>query len=975
MLARGEYCAYQFDDDVWTASCLSSLVGALDANPNCGVAYGTALCKLKGSEFKLGSEFLYYKLVEGNCIANNALMHRRSMFVLHGGYDVHLAMRRSCDWDLWLRWAKQTRFIHVDEIVSVVDAWQDNSLGKTVEYDPFLQRFMSGRTRDHLLTPDRLGDYEVDSLEPFTSLGPRKIDEIWRIYVAPYFARRRDVMLSPANAVRRLRHVIVTKEHFDSTIDITIGNLTQRLADSFEFSYVPTAQLTASAIDATDVVIFHRTMNHPAPHWMKYAKDAGKACMFLMDDDLLSLHEVSPVFDYIAPGAPCYEIITGLMSQADLVLTYSPVMTESASAHSDCVVELSTNIREKWLKRPLRPAKDDDGPLKIAFAGGGAREEEFAALWPALVEISDRYRDKVEIHFWGFKPQGIDQLKSPFFHEPFTSSYEEYLGRLMSAGFDIMLAPLFAEKRAKRAKCPIKFLEITAAQALGVYSDVEPYNVVEDGRTGFKCANSVDGWTNALARAIDSVAHERSFMVHAARLVVQQRFTSEVQADALRAALDAATLHAILRRPDVRKPRIAFVFHSSYLGGAENHLFRHARISAHYGFEPVIVLPVSSQDSDHEVRRYARERGFDVDFLPLRCETEPLVRELDLDAVDTSVQWLTENEIALVHSVTLLQEVARAARQLDVPHVTSLYAVESSSVEPVLPEHCDAVHSDSLLYANRWAWLLGTPGYCIRSHVPQEFFAEGRSKLDSVDTTRTWRIGLFGTVQARKGQLQAIEALGGLQKEGLNVELDIYGYTQFFPEYVDDCKRMASEYSVSDRVRFHGFRRDVASEFLKLDILLCASDWESLPQVILEAMAAGVLVVAPAVGGIAEVVSDATGVLLRDNSVAEISRGLREACSLSEEQRAARVELAFQVVCAECAGTSVSSALFKLYGDAARARSHAANRNALTTDTTTSLANVSRLRAELARANALLGIESARKHAAALATAVQRQIK
>jgi len=34
MLARGEYCAYQFDDDVWTASCLSSLVGALDANPN-----------------------------------------------------------------------------------------------------------------------------------------------------------------------------------------------------------------------------------------------------------------------------------------------------------------------------------------------------------------------------------------------------------------------------------------------------------------------------------------------------------------------------------------------------------------------------------------------------------------------------------------------------------------------------------------------------------------------------------------------------------------------------------------------------------------------------------------------------------------------------------------------------------------------------------------------------------------------------
>jgi O-antigen biosynthesis protein len=229
-------------------------------------------------------------------------------------------------------------------------------------------------------------------------------------------------------------------------------------------------------------------MNHPTPHWMDYAKKEGKATVYMMDDDLLSLYELGTTFDYLAPGKPAHEIVSLLLGRADLAVTYSAGISRSARRHTQRVAELSTNIRRKWLAAQARAPASPGIPLRVAFAGGNAREEEFAALWPALVDVSATYGARIEMHFWGFRPEGLEQLESPVFYHPYSSSYDEYLGRLLTAGFDIMLAPLFDTTSAKRAKCPIKFLEISAAQAVGVYSKAEPYAIVEDGRTGFRAA-------------------------------------------------------------------------------------------------------------------------------------------------------------------------------------------------------------------------------------------------------------------------------------------------------------------------------------------------------------------------------------------------------------------------------------------------------------------------------------------------------
>lgn len=913
MLAKGQYCAYQFDDDQWTSDSLELRVDALDRHPAYGVAYGCALARMEGNEGRLGAAFSYDRLVGGNYIANNTVLHRREVFERFGGYDMHLVMRRLCDWDLWLRWARHCRFYFIDKVVSIVDANMENSLGRTAQYDVFTSRFQMGHDRDALLTPDALSEYRIDDLERFHALGSEKMDEIWRSHIAPYRARHRELWAAPKTFITRKTHIIVTKAHYDTNVDITINNLAAHLSDQYVFSFIPSAQLNAEALAGADVIIFHRTIDEHAEQLQSRARRLGKCTIYLMDDDLLSMHELDSSFSYLTPGAPGYESIVRQIRMADMTLVYSPLMADSARRHAERVFQLSTNIDTKWLRGSL-PRNER---IRIAFAGSAARKDELTALWPAIAEVSARFKDAIEFHFWGLMPDGINELDSPVFTEPFTYSYSEYLGRLTQAKFDIMLAPLSTEKRAKRAKCPIKFLEATAAGALGVYSDVEPYAVVEHGVTGIKCKDSAQ-WAGALSSVIELSSEERHDVVRRARAKIDAEFTSEVQANAFSAAVEAAKLHALVRREtSATRPRIAFVFHSPYQGGAENHLLRHARLAAEFGFEPVCVFPHGNEGAEHEIIAACKERNFRIHYLPLHVETEPNARALDSGTVESLVSWLRSEQISMVHSVTLLQELGRACVMSKIPHVASLYAVEADATEPVLSQHCDVVHSDSLLYANAWAKLLETRARCIRSHVPHAYFAQGARRAIENRNIPLRRIGIFGTVQPRKGQLQAIEAIGRIKAEHrIEFELHVYGYKHFYKDYVAECEAAIQAWGLGDSVVFHGFRNDTAEVLANTDITLCASDWESLPQVILESMAADVLVIAPNVGGISEVVSNYCGILITDNSVDQLMKGLLAADALSLDERNRRIELAHRVVIAESSHGSVATSLFKVYSDA-----------------------------------------------------------
>jgi glycosyltransferase involved in cell wall biosynthesis len=93
----------------------------------------------------------------------------------------------------------------------------------------------------------------------------------------------------------------------------------------------------------------------------------------------------------------------------------------------------------------------------------------------------------------------------------------------------------------------------------------------------------------------------------------------------------------------------------------------------------------------------------------------------------------------------------------------------------------------------------------------------------------------------------------------LNVQIDILGDG---PDR-NDLEKLAAEMQLSNVVIFRGAVADVNSFYQKARIFVLTSDWEGTPNVILEAMACGLPVVATRVGGIPEIVQDGeTGLLI-----------------------------------------------------------------------------------------------------------------
>jgi len=99
-------------------------------------------------------------------------------------------------------------------------------------------------------------------------------------------------------------------------------------------------------------------------------------------------------------------------------------------------------------------------------------------------------------------------------------------------------------------------------------------------------------------------------------------------------------------------------------------------------------------------------------------------------------------------------------------------------------------------------------------------------------------------------------------------------------------RRLSTRLNVSDNVSFLGFRSDVPELLSAAEMVVCPSLWEGMPNIILEAMAAGKPVVATAVDGSAELVDDhVTGLLVEPADVSALADAVRTVLADPERAR------------------------------------------------------------------------------------------
>jgi glycosyltransferase involved in cell wall biosynthesis len=120
-------------------------------------------------------------------------------------------------------------------------------------------------------------------------------------------------------------------------------------------------------------------------------------------------------------------------------------------------------------------------------------------------------------------------------------------------------------------------------------------------------------------------------------------------------------------------------------------------------------------------------------------------------------------------------------------------------------------------------------------------------------------VGLVGRLEPQKGIEFFIEAVAQLAVKWPRVEWLVAGDGPHRDEYL----ALAEARGVRDRIRFLGWRKDVAAVMSALDILAIPSRWEAFGIVNLEAMRVGIPVVGFATEGIPEVVKHGeTGLLV-----------------------------------------------------------------------------------------------------------------
>jgi glycosyltransferase involved in cell wall biosynthesis len=168
----------------------------------------------------------------------------------------------------------------------------------------------------------------------------------------------------------------------------------------------------------------------------------------------------------------------------------------------------------------------------------------------------------------------------------------------------------------------------------------------------------------------------------------------------------------------------------------------------------------------------------------------------------------------------------------------------------------------------------------IRLGVPTRVFASSDHSVRAAG--EPLRLLFAGSLWEGKGPQVAVRAVGRLTRAGIPVHLDVCGSGT--PNFLTWLDRIVAEEGVRDHVTFHGFVApdEVRRFYQRGHVLVFPSQWdEPFAAVPVEAMAAGMAVVATTAGGTPEAITDGeTGLLVPPGDVDALTAQIRR---LSED--------------------------------------------------------------------------------------------
>jgi glycosyltransferase involved in cell wall biosynthesis len=262
-----------------------------------------------------------------------------------------------------------------------------------------------------------------------------------------------------------------------------------------------------------------------------YAKAHGARIVYELDDYVMEIDPYSPAYEHYSRQEVQQGIANYLML-ADAVTVTTKHLANKVLAHIDTI----SNTRpamfvlpncvsgHEWEKWQTARAAIDRRPdiVTIGWHGSATHIKDLAVIVPALLQLMqacpnvrlvacgldyfrifkafERFADRIEYRDW----------KDP----------KEFAGNLID--FDIGLAPL-ENTRFNKCKSNVKFLEYSMLGIPCIASNVEPYECIQNDKTGLLVGANESDWLKALIRMVRHKSTREGIGQTAKNWVMQNR--------------------------------------------------------------------------------------------------------------------------------------------------------------------------------------------------------------------------------------------------------------------------------------------------------------------------------------------------------------------------------------------------------------------------------------------------------------------
>lgn len=384
--------------------------------------------------------------------------------------------------------------------------------------------------------------------------------------------------------------------------------------------------------------------------------------------------------------------------------------------------------------------------------------------------------------------------------------------------------------------------------------------------------------------------------------------------------------------------KILFIESGVYDGGSFMSLAKHIDALDHSKFTPVIVF-----FNKNEWESLFKEKGYEVYILHdavfsvnsykvyailnalfmkgyIRFGSIPFLRLLHYKAIKQVETIIKQHNIDIVHLNTELFRdriglIAASNRKVPIiSHLRSKYELGKIHFSKEYVKFANVHVHKYVAVSNDTAdfWINEVKLVESKFQVLYDYFEPIEVKsIEDIYNYDGLKLVCVANIVPVKGLEFLLQSCAPVLKE-FNAKLFLLGKGE--AGYIEKIKTEIKELGIEDSVCLVGYRNDVSTFLLQSDLVLLFSKREGLPNVIIEAMGAGSLIIATGVGGIPEIINDGVnGFLVPFGDIAIASQKIRSVLQMSAADLNLLQEHAIQTVGGKFSKEHYKSIITKLY--------------------------------------------------------------